>query len=241
MPGSSGVSHQFPATDRRAAVQGGQGAPAGAPAGAPGGTAAAMQPPRFSGRSSYSLFVLSMKVLLPALATALVLLIIAWPQISPTEERFRIGVSSISLEEAESLSMLNPRFDGIDEHNRPYSVTADLAVQDSGNDDLVDLELPKADMSMDDGTWVAVMAKSGRYHRKSETVDLSGEVVLFHDEGFEMKTEFAHVDLKAGVAEGDRAVEAQGPSGTLSSEGFRVEDRGERIYFTGKSRMVVYQ
>ena len=199
------------------------------------------QPPRLSGRSSYSFFVMAMKVLLPALATAMVLLVVAWPQISPTEERFRIGISSISLEEAESLSMLNPRFDGIDERNRPYSVTADLAVQDNSNDDLVDLELPKADMSMDDGTWVAVMAKSGRYHRKDETVDLVGDVVMFHDEGFEVKTEIAHVDLRAGVAEGDQAVEAQGPSGTLVSEGFRVEDRGERIFFTGKSSLVMYQ
>lgn len=216
-----------------------------APARAPGGTAPTpdpnLQPPRFSGRSGYSLFVVFMKVLLPALATAMILLVIAWPQISPTEERFRIGVSSISLEEAENLSMLNPRFDGIDERNRPYSVTADIAVQESGSADVVDLELPKADMSMDDGSWVAVMAKSGRYHRKEETVDLVGDVVMFHDEGFEVKTDIAHVDLQAGVAEGDRPVEAQGPTGTLTSEGFRVEERGERIFFTGKSRMVMYE
>ena len=198
------------------------------------------QPPRLSGRSSYSVFVGTMKVLLPALATALVLLIIVWPQISPTDERFRIGVSSISLEEADRLSMLNPRFDGIDERDRPYSVTADLAVQDTGNDDLIDLELPKADLTMEDGTWLAVMAKAGRYHRKAETVDLLGDVVMFHDEGFEVKTDIAHVDLKAGTAEGDQPVEAQGPSGTLTSEGFRVEDRGERIFFTGQSHMIMY-
>src|SRR3546814_7980322 len=40
-------------------------------------------PPRLSGRNSYSLFVTSMKVVLPALAAGLVLLVVAWPQIMP--------------------------------------------------------------------------------------------------------------------------------------------------------------
>lgn len=199
------------------------------------------QPPRLSGRSSYSLFVVLMKVLLPALATALILLVVVWPQLSPDDDRFRISVSSISLEQADNLTMLNPRFDGIDESNRPYSVTADLAIQDKSNDNLVDLELPKADVTLEDGTWLAIMAKAGRYHREAETVDLIGDVIVFHDEGFEVKTDFAHIDLNGGTAEGDQAVEAHGPIGMLNSEGFRVEEEGERIFFTGKAHMVMYQ
>ena len=199
------------------------------------------QPPRLSGRSGYSFFVAMMKVLLPALATALILLVVVWPKLSPEDDRFRISVSSISLEQADNLTMLNPRFDGIDERNQPYSVTADLAIQDKGNDNLVDLELPKADVTLEDGTWLALMAKAGRYHREAETVDLIGDVIVFHDEGFEVKTQFAHIDLNNGTAEGDQPVEAHGPIGMLNSEGFRVENEGERIFFTGKAHMVMYQ
>ena len=182
-----------------------------------------------------------MKVLLPALATALILLVVVWPQLSPQDDRFRISVSSISLEQADNLTMLNPRFDGIDERSRPYSVTADLAIQDNANDNLVDLELPKADVTLEDGTWLAIMAKSGRYHREDETVDLMGDVIVFHDEGFEVKTDFAHINLVDGTAEGDQPVEAHGPIGMLNSEGFRVEDEGERIFFTGKAYMLMYE
>lgn len=199
------------------------------------------EPPRFSGNNRYSFFVVLLKVLLPATAAALLLLLIAWPQITPGDSAFRIGVERLSLDQAESLSMLNPRYDGLDENNRPFSVTADLATQATGDADIVDLELPKADMTLDDGTWLAVMAKSGRYYREAETVDLTGDVVLFHDDGFEVRTEFAHVDLRGGRAEGDEAVEGQGPTGTLNSEGFRIENKGERIFFTGKSRMIMYR
>ncbi len=199
------------------------------------------QPPRFSGRNGYSIFVVLLKVLLPALAAALILLVFAWPQLDPRDDAFRIGVSQISLDQAESLSMLNPRFDGLDDLNRPFSVTADLATQETGESEIIDLELPKADLTMENGTWLAIMAKAGRYHRKAEVVNLAGDVVLFHDEGFEVRTEVAHIYLKHGRAEGDQPVEGHGPLGTLTSEGFRIEDQGKRVFFTGKSRMLVYK
>ena len=234
---------------RKAPEQAGGKSPDLGASGQPGAAATARQergaelrqPPRLSGRSSYSFFVVTMKVLLPALATALILLVVVWPKLSPEDDRFRISVSSISLEQADNLTMLNPRFDGIDERNQPYSVTADLAIQNKADDNLVDLELPKADVTLEDGTWLALMAKTGRYHREAETVDLIGDVIVFHDEGFEVKTQFAHINLNGGTAEGDEPVEAHGPTGLLNSEGFRIENEGERIFFTGKARMVMYQ
>lgn len=197
-------------------------------------------PPRISGRDGYSLFVTLMKVLLPALAVGLILLMVVWPQLRPDTDKFRIGVAKISLEQAESLSMLNPRFEGIDDKNQPFNVTADLATQETGDSQIVDLDRPKADISMEDGTWLAVMAKAGRYDRTASTIDLNGEVVLFHDRGFEVQTPVAHVDLDAGVAVGDQPVRGQGPLGTIDSEGFRIEDRGARVFFTGQSRMTIY-
>ena len=214
-------------------------APPSRPAPAAARPTGSRQPPRLSGRSSYSLFVGLMKVLLPAMAAALVLLVIVWPQLIP-DERFRIGVSQISLEQADSLAMLNPRFDGRDSSNRPFSITADLATQASGGSDVIDLELPKADITLEDGTWLALTAQTGRYRRKAETVEMQGDVVVFHDQGFEMRTEEAFIDLEAGTATGATPVEGQGPAGLLNAEGFQVTGRGARILFTGKSQMVLY-
>lgn len=199
------------------------------------------QPPRLSGRNPYSLFVGFLKVLLPALAVALVLLVVAWPQLMPDERQFRIGVTEISLEQAESLSMLNARFDGLDSNNQPFTVTADLATQATGDSPIIDLELPKADITLHDGTWLAITANSGRYQREDGRVDLNGDVVLFHDEGFEVQTEAATVDLKGGEAHGSDPVHGQGPLGILNAEGFRLVENGERIIFTGKSRLIIYQ
>jgi lipopolysaccharide export system protein LptC len=208
--------------------------PGGAP---PGKAVPPAPPPRLSGRNSYSIFVGFMKVLLPALAVALILLVVVWPQLSQDDSRFRIRVSDISLEQADSL---NARFEGVDDRNQPFTLTADEASQTAGDDNLVHLELPKGDITLEDGTWLAMTAREGRYRRDTQVLELSGEVTLFHDQGFELRTETARVDLDAGIAQGSEPVEGQGPFGNIVSEGFRVLERGERILFTGKSRAILH-
>jgi lipopolysaccharide export system protein LptC len=211
------------------------------PGGAPTAKAATPPaPPRLSGRNSYSIFVGFMKVLLPALSVALILLVVIWPQLTQDDGRFRIRVSDISLEQADSLSMLNARFEGVDEHDQPFLVTADEATQTAEDDDLVHLELPKGDITLKDGTWLAMTAHEGLYRRDAQMLELNGGVTLFHDQGFELRSETARVDLDAGTAWGSARVEGQGPFGTLVSEGFRVLDRGDRVIFTGRSRAVLH-
>jgi lipopolysaccharide export system protein LptC len=198
------------------------------------------QPPRLSQRNVYSLFVNWMKLLLPALACALILLVVAWPQIAPDDKLFRIEPIKNAAQEAQNLNMINARFSGFDDNQQPFTVTADMATQKPGEKDRVELQKPKADITMNDGTWLALTAKVGYYDRQTELLDLVGDVNLFHDQGFEVRTEKAQVDLKGGTASGDLPVEGQGPSGTLTAEGFRVIDNGKTVIFTGKSKMILY-
>lgn len=199
-----------------------------------------IQPPQLSGRGAYSVFVGFMKFLLPALAAGLVLLIVAWPNISIDEDGLRIGIADISPRHAENLSMMNARLTGIDKDNQPFTITADEASQDRAEEDIVELQQPKADITLQDGTWLALTAALGHYRRDVEAIDLTGDVNLFHDDGFEARTESARVDLQGGTAQGSDPISGHGPAGTLDAEGFRILDRGARIIFTGRSRLVLF-
>ncbi|MGO1119145.1 LPS export ABC transporter periplasmic protein LptC [Rhodovibrionaceae bacterium A322] len=195
---------------------------------------------RRRGRDGYSRFVGFMKFVLPALAVALILLIIVWPRLEADEKSFRLGISDLAAELTSNSVMVNPRFAGMDENGRPFNVTAENASQEQYGADAIDLEEPRADMELEDGAWLALAASQGRYKRESEFLTLRGNVSLFHDEGFEVRTEEADVDLAAGRAEGNQTVEAQGPFGTIVGEGFRIEERGNIIQFTGRSRLLIY-
>src|SRR3546814_12913203 len=74
-------------------------------------------PPRLSGRNSYSLFVSSMKVLLPALAIGLVLLVVAWPQLLPDVSRSGIDFATIARAQAKQLNILHTPHTAADKNN----------------------------------------------------------------------------------------------------------------------------
>ncbi len=197
------------------------------------------EPPRFAARSTYSRFVATMKVVLPALAVAIILLVLVWPRIVPEDSRFRIGLSELGPGAADNLSMVNPRFQGRDNRDRPFTIVAQKATQVADDTKRITLDRPEADITLADGAWVALTADSGVYHRQDKTLDLRGHVSLFHDQGFEMHTTRVQIDLASAAAHSDSPVEGHGPAGTLNAQGFRVRDQGQTIVLTGKSRLVV--
>lgn len=189
---------------------------------------------------SYSRFVSVMKVLLPLLALTLVTLVVVWPQMRTDDARFRVGFSGLNDGGVEDPSMINARYYGVDQNRQPYSITADFARNLPQEQSQVELEMPKADLALDDGTWVVLTAESGVYDRDEETLDLVGAVDLFHDSGYEFQTSVASVDLNTGIATGTEPVRGQGPFGDLQAEGFHLEKKGQVIVFTGKARLVLY-
>jgi len=188
----------------------------------------------------YSRFVSLAKYLLPVVALVLIFLITAWPHLDSDDLRFRLGFAAIQLGAAEDPSMINPRFVGADKSDRAYSLTADLARRLSGNAALVELEMPKADITLSDGTWLVLTADTGVFGADEQKLNLSGAVNLYHDSGYEFRTQRAAIDLAAGQAEGHDSIEGQGPFGRLKAEGFRLVNRGNVIHFTGKAQLVMH-
>lgn len=180
-----------------------------------------------------------MKLLLPAIAAGLIGLIVAWPQLRTEDTRFRPGTARINPGEAEIVRMTNARFQGADERGQPYVVTSLSATQPTGTANVVLMEALKADIATSDGAWIALTADSGIYYRDQHKVDLSGSVNIFHDQGYEFRSTVAAIDLKAGAASGNQRVEGQGPFGQIAAEGFQILERGQRLIFTGRTRLVM--
>ena len=181
-----------------------------------------------------------LKVILPLIALTLLGLVLAWPRLNPDPREFRLGAGNVAATvDADSSRMMKPRYVGMDESNQPFSVVAETATH-AGSADRILLASPKADVTMKDGSWVAVNAKEGLYDRVQQTLGLRGQVQIFHDAGYEFQTEAADVDMAGGTASGTQRVEGQGPFGHLTSEGFQILDKGGRIVFTGKARLELH-
>ncbi len=203
-----------------------------------GGIANGNVPLRYT--PSYTRFVNLMKMVLPLVALVLISLVLVWPHLKPATNKFKIGIAALKTQFTKDANMTNPRYVGTDRNQRPFSVTADIAKNLSKNSGAVEMEMPKADITLKDGSWLVLTAKEGIFNKDAKKLELQGAVNMFHDSGYEFRTAKLHVDLETGTATSSVPVQGQGPFGTLKSEGFRLVDRAQTIFFTGKTQMIIY-
>jgi len=182
---------------------------------------------------AYSRRVRWLRVVLPAIVVSTVVIVIFWPQI---RAQF-IRPTETSQEERQA-RMVNGRYVGSDSHGRPYTVTYDSA-QQAPNGGPIELVNPTAELTLGNGHWVAVRADRGHYDQAGGLLDLSGDVELFHDDGYRFTTERAHVEFNKNLTWGERAVVGRGPKGEVMGRGFRIINNGDAVVFTGPSKLVL--
>lgn len=184
--------------------------------------------------------VSSLKVLLPTLAIALIVLVVLWPILKRQNNAFTPDLISAERIGADNFQVLNPRYSSRGEGEQSFLITADSIKQKNMDDAQISLHLPKADILLGDDGWVAVTAGTGELNRDTQTLELRGGVSLFHDRGYEFRTEAATFDIPGQSAHGFDPVAGQGPFGFLEAGGFRIDDNGARVALTGRARIVIY-
>jgi lipopolysaccharide export system protein LptC len=182
---------------------------------------------------AYSRLVRQLRIVLPAVAVLTVAIVILWPKIhaefSPPTQT--------STEERQA-KMVNGRYVGSDSHGRPYTVTYESAQQPPGGGP-IEMVNPTAELTLQNGHWVAIKAAQGRYDQAAGLIDLSGNVELFHDDGYRFMTEKAHVEFNKNLVWGERAITGRGPRGEVVGRGFRVINNGDAIVITGPARLLL--
>ena len=221
---------------------------AGADSG-PGGTAPAGKLRYYRARAGavggssgrYSGFVGLMRYLLPAMAAALLGLVVAWPLIGDGEEGVHIPLAT-DAEIDGRLTMVKASYQGTDAKNRPYAVRGEEAFQPESDSPIVHLSGIEADFFGDqaENGMLALTANEGRYQRDVERLDLAGDVTVRSDAGHEFITSEAHIDLPAGIAKGSEPVSGKGPHGSLDAGNFALLDRGQVMTFGGRVRMTLF-
>ncbi|TAL01831.1 MAG: LPS export ABC transporter periplasmic protein LptC [Rhodospirillaceae bacterium] len=200
------------------------------------------QPREVSAKASvaqYSRFVGRMKIALPVVAGLILLLVLLLPQFRAENERFRVGVKTLTDITSDTLSMINARYVGTDDQGRPYAITAASARERSSADKAIDLVSPKADLITGDGNWLKVSATTGVYDRNLQVLDLAGQVDVYQQQGYEVHSTAAHVSIKDRSATGDQPVSGKGSFGTIAAAGFSITGNGTMVNFTGPVTLVL--
>jgi lipopolysaccharide export system protein LptC len=176
------------------------------------------------------------KLLLPLGALALLGAIAVWPELDRESETARFAFRRMT-GEVQGARLLDAQYHGVDEHGRPYTVTAAIAQQ--ADADRINLTTPKGDVTLENGSWLMVQSKQGVFMKRANQLDLSHEVTIYRDDGLTLTTQSASVDLQAGAASSAEPTHAEGPFGTLDAQGFTVLDKGATVQFSGPAHVVL--
>lgn len=194
--------------------------------------------------AGYSWFVRIARVALPV--SALVIVGIVAARLSESPQQALLGdlpktekELAAKAEKKEQGTLVSARYEGVDDEGRSYTLLAGSATQSPDDPKAVLLEAPKADITLEDGAWVAVHAGSGIWSGERQTLTLSGGVSVFHDQGYEMQLEAVLLDMKTRRAVSRHPVTAKGPAGTLSAQSMQINDQGRKIIFGGPIRMTI--
>ena len=156
-----------------------------------------------------------------------------WPIISPNFTMKDI-VKNIP-----DLVIDNLHYTGADDKNEPYSLLAVRATRPTALHGIYDLTQPEGEITLQNGAWLDGKADYGRYDEVNKKLWLGGNVRVFRDNGYQMTTDEAQVNLDTDDAWGDKTVLLQGGFGTIRGQGFRFLDSGHTIVIQGPVKAVL--
>lgn len=197
--------------------------------------------PIISRPSRYSRFVKVMRIALPVTAVGVVAVLFLWPQLRGLDTGFILpDVREVQLEGDGRVRLDSPRYVGRSDEGDAYRVEAGSARVDPISPRRIELERMHADLpGSDGGRDFAVHASQALYDRDAETLDLDGDVRVRTNDGYELRTQAAKVDVARGAVATSTPVDGEGPRGSIVADRMDIENRGAVIRFEGKVRAVL--
>jgi len=186
----------------------------------------------------YSRFVTVMKRALPIAAGALIAIVMIFALLPRQSDKLSFAYERMGHIDND-LAMLKPRLTGSDQSGNPFVITADAAVQQGANARKVALRKVEADLTLEKDRWLNASATQGLVDMDKGALTLTGGIAMYSDDGYELHTERANVDLRKGIFHGPGRVTGQGPLGTLRADNFELDRNSKQISLHGHVQMTI--
>jgi len=130
-----------------------------------------------------------------------------------------------------------PRVTGFTTDQRPYELTARVAIQDLTKLEVLELDQISAKVELRDGQRVTITSINGVYDTKAEVLRLNDHITINSTSGYEGRLSEATVHISSGNIVSESAVEVKLPNGLLTANRLEVRENGGVIKFAGGVEM----
>lgn len=180
----------------------------------------------------HSRLVRALKIVLPAIAVAGILLFWASAHFIPSDLAGLISSAGIDLK-TNSVVMNTPRISGFEGTKRAYEVKAARAIQSLDDPKVLTFEKINAHIGLDNAGTATVDAGTGIYNGNNNTLELKNGISIQTTTGYAASVREAAIDLAKGSLSSSTPVEIHAKEGTLRANSMEVTDRGKSIAFRG--------
>lgn len=175
------------------------------------------------------------RVVLPGAIGVLAAFLVTAPLTAGGDVSFVLDKNKVEVAK-ERLKIQAARYSGQDTKGRPFSLTAQSAVQRSSAEPIVHLDRLAADIRMPDGP-ATLSANTGRYDMDSEQVALDGPLHFQGPDGYDLRTHDATVDLRQRTLASGGAVTGSVSQGTFSANRLRADLAERTVVLDGNARL----
>ena len=129
---------------------------------------------------------------------------------------------------------------GQDNRGRPFTITAQSAVQATSVDPIVEVRGMSAGIRLEDGP-ATLNARQGRYNMEKETVDVVGPIIFTAADGYRLQTRDVAVDLNTRSLASRGRVDGWMPLGRFSADRLVASLPEKRAVLSGRARLHIVQ
>jgi LPS export ABC transporter protein LptC len=137
------------------------------------------------------------------------------------------------------MAMLSPALSGTLKDGRLYHLTAERATLPNGDDQLVHMQNVRVKIGLLNNSQVNIRADQGLFRRKTNQLELTGNVVVTRNDGYQLETEAAEIwrGSTGYAAKSTHPTRVTGPAGSALADGFVVAPGFDPIRLTGLVRL----
>ena len=185
---------------------------------------------------NYSVFIKSLKFILLFFSVSILILVIFNNNSAKKENIF----TDFSYDESDFQSVKQvlhkPTFIGIDKKNQPFKVMADKAIRLKQQPNIFKLEEPTGEINSGEEKFF-LSGDKGIFNKNVDQLQIKGNVKFNDENNMIFKTSEMYFDFKKEVLSGNKKVNGKKNNSVIVSEGFKILDDGEQIFFTGKTKL----
>ena len=185
---------------------------------------------------NYSVFIKSLKYILLFFSISILILVVY--NNNPVEKEKIYNDFSYDESDFKSFKQVlhKPIFMGIDKKNQPFKVMANKAIRLKQEPNIFDLEKPTGEINSGKEKFF-LSGDKGIFNKNVDQLKVKGNVKFNDGENMTFTTSEMYFDFKKEVLSGNKRVNGKKNNSVIVSEGFKIFNNGEQIFFTGKTKL----